>query len=140
MILIDEREYDRLNRPLTIKNELGWKRPIETRAKNDENRNIKSILDDDTLPDDLKSKTYNQTLTRFRNTKTKIENRDDNDLIDIFGDSQPDTHQIQVLKPRPADAKKKRRTIKTPAIPYSPIRTRKRKPVKRFDATKWIEY
>lgn len=138
MFLIDEREYDRLTRPQQIKNELSWKRPIEIRAKNEEHRNIKSILGDSNLSDDVKSKAYNQTLTRFLNTKPRVET---GNLIELGSDD----HQTQISQPQQPEEKnikksknkKKKRTI---SVPYSPIKTRKRRPVKKFNTTEWIEY
>lgn len=123
MYLLDQHEYDRLSRPLAIKNELSWKRPIDTRAKNEESKSMKVILADETLPDDVKSKTYNQTLTRFINAKTKF---NDNPIVEDEKDEVEET-----IKP----PKKK----KKPTVRYSPIKLRKnRKRI--FDHTIWSEY
>lgn len=128
MYLIDEHEYDRLSRPLAIKNELGWKRPIETRAKNFESRTMKSILNDETIPDDVKSKTYNQTLTRFINTKTKLEDKPAVQVQDEIEDV------VKPIKPKKTSKKKKK-----PAVRYSPIKLRKNRK-RKFDHTIWSEY
>ena len=131
MYLIDEHEYDRLSRPLSIKNELSWKRPIETRAKNFESRTMKSILNDETIPDDVKSKTYNQTLTRFINAKTKL---DDNPSVLVEDEKEEVGPVRETIKPKKTSKKKKK-----PVVRYSPINLRKIRK-RAFDHTIWSEY
>lgn len=137
MYLLDEMEYDRLVRPLAIRNELSWKRPLETRAKNEEHRTMRSILDDESLPDDIKSKSYNQSLSRFLNTKSKIED------VTI----QPDQN-LQQAQPPPAVPTKRRKTIKAEDkkkkkavlhTKYSPMHLRKNRK-RALDHTLWTEY
>ena len=145
--LVDEHEYARLNRPLTIKNELSWKRPIETRAKNEENKNMKSILTDSTIPDDVKVKEYNQILSRFINSRSKLDQQATKliDLDEIVGTAAP---QVPIINQKPLEkktttmkTKKKKKTIKAASVPYySPIRTRKLKPLKKYSETEWTEF
>ena len=137
MMLIDEREYERLKRPLAVKTELSWKRPIETRAKHEENVNMKSVLADETMPDDVKVKEYNQMLTRFINARTKLDQS--TKLIDL--DEPTPTSPIQAPAPLKAKKKTTKKTIKRASVPYySPIQTRKLKPSKRFSEVEWIEF
>src|SRR5258706_14826642 len=84
MVLVDERLLEGLKtqkwqRPieqmlskLDTKHQLSWRRPTDTRAKTTLVSQMKSILDDGGIPDDVKVKQFNQTLTRFRQTKTKM--------------------------------------------------------------------
>jgi Cft2 family RNA processing exonuclease len=109
--LIDEHEYARLTRPLAIKNELSWKRPIDVRAKNEDSRSMKNILADESMSDDLKSKSYNQSLTRFINTKTSI--------------PQQQKQEVDSIKEKtPDEKKKKKKTKKQVIVRRSPIRLR----------------
>jgi Cft2 family RNA processing exonuclease len=121
--LIDEHEYARLTRPLAIKNELSWKRPIDVRAKNEDSRSMKNILADESMSDDLKSKTYNQSLSRFINTKTSI--------------PQQQKQELDSIKEKTPDEKKKKKTKKQVIVRRSPIRLR---PRRKFDETIWSEY
>ena len=128
MFLVDEREYDRLVHPLAIRSELSWKRPLETRAKNEEHRTMKSILADDSLPDDIKSKSYNQAHSRFLNTKSKID--------DVPAQVQPPTSvATKPKKPIKVKSKKKKKTVPY----YSPMHLRKNRK-RTFDSTIWSEY
>lgn len=133
MYLIDEREYDRLIRPLSIKNELSWKRPIETRAKNDESRTMKSILADDSLPEDVKSKNYNQTHIRFVNTKSKLDQTPFEPATEKEKDEEEE-EEAPVEKRIKTKPKKKKSVVR-----YSPMVLRaKRK--RTFNNTIWKEY
>jgi Cft2 family RNA processing exonuclease len=125
--LIDEHEYARLTRPLAIKNELSWKRPIDVRAKNEDSRSMKNILADESMSDDLKSKTYNQSLSRFINTKTSIPQQQKQEL-DSIKEKTPD------------EKKKKKKTKKQVIVRRSPIRLRPMTKRRKFDETIWSEY
>lgn len=132
--LVEEREYDRLSRPLAIKSELNWKRPIEIRAKNEDSRSMKSILTDETLPDDLKSKSYNQSLTRFINMKTSLEPQS-------IGEKSTEQQQQPVQQQHSAVKKKqKKKKKKKIIIRHSPIRLRKNIKKRKFDDTIWTEF
>ena len=131
--LIDEHEYNRLSRPLAVKNELSWKRPIDIRAKNEDSRSMKEILADDTISDDIKSKTYNQSLTRFINTKTSIPQAEKQEAELV--DKSPAAIKPQPTK-KPTIKKKKKKII----VRHSPIRLRPAVKKRKFDDTVWSEY
>ena len=128
--LIDEHEYARLSRPLAIKNELSWKRPIDVRAKNEDSRSMKEILADDTISDDIKSKTYNQSLTRFINTKTSLPQAE-KQQVDESSDS---------IKPAPTKKAQQKKKKKKIIARRSPIRLRPIVKKRKFDETLWSEY
>jgi hypothetical protein len=131
--LIDEHEYTRLSRPLAIKNELSWKRPIDVRAKNEDSRSMKEILADDSISDDLKSKSYNQSLTRFINTKTSIPQKQEAEPVDESPDSiKP--------PPKPKAQPKKKKKKKKIITRHSPTRLRPTIKKRKFDSTLWLEY
>lgn len=132
--LVEEREYDRLSRPLAIKTELNWKRPIEIRAKNEDSRSMKSILADESLADDLKSKSYNQSLTRFINMKTSLDPQS-------IGEKSTEQHQQpeQQQQQQHSVVKKKKKKKKI-IIRHSPIRLRKNIKKRKFDDTIWTEF
>ena len=131
--LIDQHEYDRLSRPLAIKSELSWKRPIDIRAKNEDSRTMKSILADETLSDDLKSKNYIQSLSRFINTKTSIEPQ-------TVDNESTEQQQQQQQQPQPTIVKKKKKQKKKIIGRYSPIHLRKNIKKRKFDDATWMEY
>ena len=129
--LIDEHEYNRLSRPLAVKNELSWKRPIDIRAKNEDSRSMKEILADDTISDDIKSKTYNQSLTRFINTKTSIPQQKQQ----VVDESPDSIKPMPTKKPNTQSIKKKKIIAR-----HSPIRLRPTVKKRKFDDTIWSEY
>ena len=138
MYLLDEMEYDRLVRPLAIRSELSWKRPLETRAKHEEHRTMQSILADESLPDDIKSKSYNQTLSRFLNTKSKLEEAP----VVTQPVTQPDQQPAPTVPPtkktiKPKSTKKKKKAVLQ--LKYSPMHLRKIRK-RTIDSTLWSEY
>jgi len=131
--LIDEHEYTRLSRPLAIKNELSWKRPIDIRAKNEDSRSMKEILADTSISDDLKSKSYNQSLARFINTKTSLPQKQEAAAEPVV-DESPDS-----IKPKPKAQPKKKKKKKI-ITRHSPTRLRPTIKKRKFDSTLWLEY
>ena len=54
------------------KQDMSWKRPTEQSVKSTISHQMKSTLDDSTLPEDVKAKQYAQNLSRFWHTKRKL--------------------------------------------------------------------
>ena len=71
MVLVDEKllEYQPM---FQTKQDMSWKRPTEQSVKSTISHQMKSTLDDPTLPEDVKAKQYTQNLSRFLNTKRKL--------------------------------------------------------------------
>ena len=67
MVLVDERLLDNLWR----KQDTSWKRPADYKAKTILNSQLKTNLDDFSIPDDVKVKTYQNNLNRFLHTSRK---------------------------------------------------------------------
>jgi hypothetical protein len=134
MVLVDERLFNSLQtkaweKPMTslIKkidsgHQLSWKRPLDQRVKSDLSKQMQAILND-TIDDNVKSKLYNQTLTRFHHTGSKL--------------SSDEEEEEPINVPAPVKKKKTKKKKKTPITPSS-IKTRSRKrKIPRFD---WVEY
>lgn len=68
MVLIDERLLESLQK----RQDSSWKKPTDQVAKSKLNRIMKTDLEENEIPDDIKVKKYNQDLTRFLNTKRKL--------------------------------------------------------------------
>lgn len=71
MVLVDEKLLD-YQPMLQTKPDLSWKRPTEQSVKSSISQQMKSTLDDPTLPEDVKAKHYTQSLSRFLHTKHKL--------------------------------------------------------------------
>ena len=67
MVLVDERFLDNLWR----KQDTSWKRPVDYKAKTILNSQLRTNLDDFSIPDDVKVKTYQNNLNRFLHTSRK---------------------------------------------------------------------
>jgi hypothetical protein len=67
MILVDERLLDNLWR----KQDTNWKRPVDYKAKTILNSQLKTSLEDDSVPADIKVKQYQNNLNRFLHTSRK---------------------------------------------------------------------
>ena len=74
MVLIDEKllEYQPMLQHFQTKQDLSWKRPTEQSVKSSISHQMKSTLDDPTIPEDVKAKHYAQSLSRFLHTKRKL--------------------------------------------------------------------
>lgn len=74
MVLVDEKllEYQPMLQHFQTKQDLSWKRPTEQSVKSSISRQMKSTLDDPTIPEDVKAKHYTQSLSRFLHTKRKL--------------------------------------------------------------------
>jgi hypothetical protein len=115
MVLVDEKLADNLWR----KQDTTWKRPAEQTVKNSLSNDMRMELNNQTLPDDMKVKQYQQMLNRFLNTKRKLP---DEPLIDLTSTPLLDL-----------ETKKKKRKKKTPSFT---IRRSKRK----VKQPKWEEW
>ena len=68
MVLVDEKMMDSMLR----KQDMSWKRPTEQSTKHGLSREMRLELDNQSIPEDVKAKLYQQTLSRFLNTKRNL--------------------------------------------------------------------
>ena len=145
MVLVDEKLYNNLQtksweKPMSslIKkidshHQLSWKRPLDQRVKSNLSKQMRHILDE-SIDDNIKAKLYNQTLSRFNHTGTKLPR--DEDEVDDDEEEQP-INAPAIPRRTAQKKKKKKKTVISPLAPSSmKTRSRKRK-VPRFD---WVEY
>jgi hypothetical protein len=125
MVLIDEKLADHIFR----KQDRYWKQPTEQSAKHSLSKELRLGLSDESIPDDIRAKQYQQTLGRFLNTKRKLP---DEPLIDLNAPSS-----IDDLIGLNFEEKKKQKKKKTPTP--LPIRHSKRKvkPPKKLVWEEW---
>ena len=57
-----------------------WRKPTDQTVKSKRNHPMYIDVDDETAPGDVKMKNYNQTLTRFLNTRRKISQEPQNNI------------------------------------------------------------
>jgi hypothetical protein len=132
MVLIDEKIVDNMFR----KRDTLWKRPTEQSAKHSLSKEMRLELEDISIPEDVKAKHYQQTLSRFLNTKRKLA---DEPLIDL---NPSPTAIDDLLELNFATAKKKKKKHKKKSITKTQIdstRHSKRliKPPKKFAWEVW---
>jgi hypothetical protein len=134
VVLVDEKLYNSLQeraweRPMTslIKkidsnHQLSWKRPLEQRVKSNLSKQLHSLLNSAT-DDNVKSKLYGQTLSRFNHIGAKLP---DNNSPDVNETEQQPRPQQQQQEQQPQSAKKKPRfpVKKKQSIGVEPISTR----------------
>lgn len=72
MVLVDERWLEHMYR----KHDSNWKKPVDQSVKTKLNRQMNVDLNDQTTPEDLRVKKYNQNLTRFLHTKHRTTKSD----------------------------------------------------------------
>ena len=125
MVLVDEKFLEHVLR----KQDSSWKRPAEQNVKSQLNRELKSDLDDSSIPDDIKVKQHQQHLSRFLHTNRQLPEPSKNvispsteDLIKIE-EAPPAVDDLLDLQLEPIKSKKKKRKAPSVAIRYS-----KRKP------------
>lgn len=68
MVLVEEKLLDYLQ----TKQDASWKRPTEEVVKTSISKEMKSVLNDPTVPEDVKVKRYRQDLSRFLHAKRKL--------------------------------------------------------------------
>jgi hypothetical protein len=83
MVLVDEKLADHFFR----KQDQNWKRPTEQLAKHNLSKEMRLGLNDESMPEDIRAKQYQQTLSRFLNMKRKLP---DEPLIDLNTTSSVD--------------------------------------------------
>ena len=115
MVLVDEKFLDTLWR----KEDSSWKRPTEQKAKSLLNRELKSDIDNQLIPDDIKVKQYQQHLNRFLHTSRKLPVAPTVDLIDF---KEPTVDQLLDL-----ELPKKKKVKKEDKKEIVPVRHSKRK-------------
>lgn len=79
MVLVDEKFLEHFYR----KADSSWRRPTEQKAKSLLNRELKSDLDDLSIPDDIKAKQHQQHLNRFLHTSRQLPVAEPEALIDL---------------------------------------------------------
>jgi hypothetical protein len=83
MVLVDGKLADHFFR----KQDQNWKRPTEQLAKHNLSKEMRLGLSDESMPEDIRAKQYQQTLGRFLNMKRKLP---DEPLIDFNTTSSVD--------------------------------------------------
>ena len=115
MVLVDEKFLEHFWR----KEDSSWKRPTEQKAKSQLNRELKSDLDDPTIPNDVKAKQHQQHLNRFLHTTRQLPVAEaSQDLIDL-----KTVDDLLGLEPAKKKAKKAKKKVLA-------VRRSKRKPKK----------
>ena len=146
VVLVDERIYNDLiskswEKPMSslLKkidsgHQLSWKRPLEQCEKSDLSKEMHSVLSDDSgLEDSVRSKLYNQILTRFKHTGKSIP-KETEDIPETLEEERQQKQQQQM--PIKAASKTRRKSVTWPA---SPIKTRSRKR-RKIPKLEWVEY
>jgi hypothetical protein len=71
MVLVDEKMLD-VTSALQAKHDVSWNKPSDQTVKSNINKQMKSTLNDQSIPEDVKAKQYRQQLNRFLQTKRKL--------------------------------------------------------------------
>ena len=117
--------------------QLSWKRPLEERVKSDLSKEMHSVLSDDSgLEDSVRSKLYNQILTRFKHTGKSIPKETEDIPEKLEAEEKERQQQQQQQLPIKAASKTRRKSVTWPA---SPIKTRSRKR-RKIPKLEWVEY
>ena len=132
MVLVDEKWLESVYRKQQDSN---WRKPTDQTVKSKLNHQMKIDVDDETTPDDVKMKNYNQTLTRFLNTKRKIPQEPQNDITSPVETSQV-TEDKPARKSKDASGVKRRRKTHVISSPFGRAK-RVRKTPKKFDWLSW---
>jgi hypothetical protein len=115
MILVDEKFLDHLYK----KEDSSWKRSSDHKAKSLLNRELKSDLDQPTVPGDIKAKQHQQHLNRFLHTSKQLpaQNLIDLNTVDDLLDLEP-------------NKKKAKKEIKKASFPVRQSKRKSKKPIK----------
>ena len=150
VVLVDEKLYNSLlerswERPVSSllkkidsNHQLSWRRPLDQRVKANLSKEMHSLLTGET-DDNVKSKLYNQTLSRFNHIGTKLQQQQEaeHDELPVL-QQQPFT-----IKPDSASSKKKKKKKppKKQQPPPTPVKTRplRKRKIPRLDFD-WVEY
>jgi hypothetical protein len=111
MVLVDEKMLD----SMLLKQDKSWERPTDHTVKQALSKQMRQELQDSTMPDDLKAKHYQQSFSRFLNTKRTL----------------PDEYSLPEMIEEKKKTKKKTASF--------PMRHSKRtvKPPKKFSWEEW---
>jgi hypothetical protein len=117
MVLVDEKFLENFWR----KDDSSWKRPTEQKAKSLLNHELKSDLDNPSIPDDVKAKQHQQHLNRFLHTSRQLPaSEPTQDLIDLK--TVDDLLDLEIPKKKVKKAKKEvttaRRSKRKPKINF----------------------
>jgi hypothetical protein len=148
MVLVDEKMLDgrlwqkpmeHMLEKITNKQDLHWKRPTEHSAKSLLSKQMKSVLNLDSVSDDVRAKQYQQSLNRFLHTDKKLPDRQQQQqqpLIDFAtgGTSTSTVDDLLDLKLKPEKKPKKARV----SAVLSPMRKSKR--LKKKTKFQWEDY
>lgn len=126
MVLVDEKFLEHLWR----KEDSSWKRPTDQKAKSLLSRELRSDLDDPSIPDDIKAKQHQQHLNRFLHTSRQLPAVEPETLIDL---KTPNVDDLLGLKTKTLDEsikvpKKKKKKDRKKELD---IRKSERKPIPR---------
>lgn len=113
MVLVDERLLD----TLLHKQDTNWRKPVDYKAKTILNSELKSSLDN-SIPDDIKAKLYQNNLNRFLHTSKK------------------QTEEQPIIDPIVLPATKKPKKKKT-VVEFTPRVKRLIKKPKKFAWSEW---
>lgn len=160
VVLVDEKLYNSLverslERPVTSllkkidsNHQLSWRRPLDQRVKTNLSKEMHSLLTDKT-DDNVKSKLYNQTLSRFHHIGTKLPEQQQEDEGEEAENYQLPVLQQQAfaIKPDSSSSKKKKQKRKKAPLkkkqqaPPTPVKTRstRKRKIPRLDFD-WVEY
>jgi hypothetical protein len=104
MVLIDEKLLDNLWR----KQDTSWKRPVDYKAKTILNSQLKTDLDEYSIPNDVKVKQYQKHLNRFLHTSRK------QTVTPVAVVEPPEPEAVQRKTPKLNISKRKTLKRKTP--------------------------
>ena len=109
MVLVDERFLGDIWR----KENTSWKRPTDQKAKSSLHHSLQTVLDDSSLPDDIKAKSHQQHLNRFLHTSRQLPVVQ-HDLISLEPQVD-DLLKLELPEVKPAEVKEvKKKIVKPP--------------------------
>jgi hypothetical protein len=109
MVLVDERFLGDIWR----KENASWKRPTDQKAKSSLHHSLQTVLDDSSLPDDIKAKSHQQHLNRFLHTSRQLPVVQ-HDLISLEPQVD-DLLKLEFPEVKPAEVKEvKKKIVKPP--------------------------
>jgi hypothetical protein len=115
MVLMDQKllEYKPMLQHYQTKQDMTWKRPTEQTVKSSIIKQMKSMIDDPAIPEDVKAKHYGQNLRRFLHTKRKLAEKPLVDLmptVDELLDIETETPEKKKRKKRKKKKTEEKRT------------------------------
>jgi len=136
MVLVDERFLENIWR----KENYSWKRPTDYKAKTALHHDLRSDLDDSSLPDDIKAKAHQQHLNRFLHTSRELpaaQPQQHQDLISLEADnlSKSDVTEVKDFDVKPKKTKTEQKSVESIATPRRSKRGRRKS--KKIDWDLW---